>query len=237
MSANQPAGAKRYLPFIIIAGVLVAVVAAALLLSRSSDTNQSAPLNLNSGLAAGTPNPGLPGAQPPHVKGDAAAPVTLEEFGDYQCPPCGILHPALQKIEDDYGSRVRLVFRNFPLQMHKNASTAARAAEAAAVQGKFWEMHDMIYEHQDEWKDLSEPRTVYANYASRLDLDVEKFKSDMEKPETGARIVSDYRRGISLGVSGTPTIFLNGRNLPAEQTLDPAKLRAEIDAALAGKTQ
>ncbi|MGB8508497.1 MAG: thioredoxin domain-containing protein [Pyrinomonadaceae bacterium] len=238
MSANQPVGAKRYLPFIIIGGALVAIAIVALLFLRTNDAARTVPLNVNTAPAGTTPIAGLPGAQPPHVKGTDSAQITLEEFGDYQCPPCGNLHPVLQKIEDDYGQRVRLIFRNFPLQqLHKNASTAARAAEAAGLQGKFWEMHDMIYEHQAEWKDLPEPRPIYAGYASRLDLDVERFKADMEKPETGARIVTDYRRGLSVGVTGTPTLFLNGRELPADKTLDQFKLRAEIDAALGGKTQ
>lgn len=238
MSANQSPAAKSYLPFIIIGGALAAIAIVAWFLLPISNTDRNPPLNLNNGPATAKPNAGLPGAQPPHVKGEESAALTIEEFGDYQCPPCGNLHPVLQKIEDDYGTRVRLIFRNFPLQqLHKNASTAARAAEAAGLQGKFWEMHDMIYEHQADWKDLPEPRTVYAGYASRLDLDVERFKADMEKPEIGARIVSDYRRGASLGVTGTPTLFINGRELPADKTLDQPKLRAEIDAALSGKAQ
>ncbi len=234
MSKNKPAQKKSFLPFIIIGVVLAILVVGATLMFRSSD---------NTGDVSATkplttaPNPGLPGAQPMHVKGEASAALTIEEFGDYQCPPCGNLHPVLQKIEDDYGSRVRVIFRNFPLTMHRNAFTAARAAEAAMAQDKYWPMHDIIYENQKEWSESPEPHPIFQDYARRLDLDVERFKTDMEKSETAARIVADQRRGISLGVQGTPTLLLNGRELTAEKTLDPVKLRAEIDATLAGKTQ
>lgn len=245
MSSEKTSGAKKVLPFIIIGGVLVAVVTAGVLTLRKGDSNASpsnstAPQSNTAGTqtASAPRRDPFPGAQPPHVHGRQNAPVVLEEFGDYQCPPCGAMHPVLKKIEDDYGDRVALIFRNFPLQkIHKNAFSAARAAEAAGSQGKFWEMHSMLYQNQKEWAESPEPRPLFANYASRLSLNVEKFKADVEKPETAARIVADFQRGDSMGVSGTPSIFLNGRQLPVETALSDAKLRAEIDATLAGKKQ
>ncbi len=241
MSKNKPVQKKSILPFVIIGVVLAVLVIGAALMFRSSDNSNGSSSN-STGVSAtkpltGAPNPGLPGALPMHVKGVEGAAITLEEFGDFQCPPCGNLHTSLLKIEDDYGARLRVIFRNFPLSMHKNAFAAARAAEAAQDQGKYWAMHDLIYANQKEWSDSPEPRPMFQNYARRLDLDVERFKTDMEKSETAARIVADQRRGNSLGVNGTPTVFINGRELTVEKTLDPALLRAAIDAALAGKTQ
>jgi protein-disulfide isomerase len=238
MNPKQPAGNKRSLPFIIIGAVLLAAVVATVLLFRANDTDSTVQETANISSQPVVKRQELPGAQPPQSKGAASAPVVLEEFGDYQCPPCGLLHPVLKKIEDDYGPRVRVVFRNLPLQsIHKNAFSAARAAEAAGVQNKFWQMHDMIYENQKDWKDSPEPRPLFTNYASRLGLDVEKFKADMDKTEVGARIVADLRRADSLGVKGTPTILLNGKELSAEQSLVEANLRGAIDEALNGKSK
>ncbi len=250
MSPQKPQRSKSYLPFIIIGAVLLAVVVASALLMRPKDASPAAQPNYTSNAPANKaanaapsapPAPaaparrmGAPGAQPPHTKGGESAPVVIEEFADYQCPPCGNMHPVLQKIVDDYGERVRVVFRNYPLQqIHKNAFTAARAAEAAALQGRFWQMNDIIYKNQEQWKDSPEPRPLFQAYASRIGLNVEKFKADMENPTVTSRIIADAERGGSLGVSGTPTIFLNGRELTADQSLSEPKLRAQIDAALA----
>lgn len=244
--AKKPAGTKSYLPFVIIGAVLAAVVVTAALMfgsdeqesNRYASTNANASRGASGTLPAPPPRSAQPGAQPPHTKGGANAPVVLEEFGDYQCPPCGTIHPVLQRIEDDYGDRVQVVFRHFPLQqIHKNAFTAARAAEAAAKQGKFWQMHDLIYKNQVQWQDSPEPRPIFTDYARRLDLNVDKFKADMESDDVTSRVVADINRGNSLNVRGTPTVFLNGRELSAENTLTESKLRGEIDAALAASGQ
>lgn len=246
LSPEKPAGGKKFLPFVIIAVVLALAVVFGALALRQGDTKTPAasPVAASKPGAAqpAAPAPAVPsrreapGAQPPHMKGRQSAQVVLEEFGDYECPPCGAMHPVLKRINQDYGDRVAIVFRNFPLQkIHKNAFSAARAAEAAALQGKFWEMNDLIYTNQKEWSASSEPRPLYEKYARQLGLDVEKFKADSDKPETAARIVADFQRGDSLGVGGTPAIFLNGRQLPVESALSEPKLRAEIDAALAAK--
>jgi protein-disulfide isomerase len=234
-------GSKKYLPFVIIGVVLVAVigVAAYVLNSRAGGGAANPPAGSGPGAAPFNPRPAAPrspspGASPAWEKGAASAPVVLEEFGDYQCPPCGMMHPVLQKILDDYGDRVRLVFRHFPLQqIHKNAFAAARAAEAAGMQGKFWEMHDLIYDNQPQWKDSPEPRPLFTDYARRIGLNADKFRADLDGRPAAERVIADQARGASLGVQGTPTVILNGRELPAEKTLSEPKLRAEIDAALA----
>ena len=144
----------------------------------------------------------------------------------------------MRKISRDYGERVRWVFRNFPLTtIHKYAFISARAAEAAGAQGKFWEMHDILYDNQKEWVEASEPRDLFASYASRLGLDVQRFRADLERQDLAERIMADLNRGNSLGVRGTPTIFVNGRELMPGKLPTEEDVRREIDAALnpAGK--
>ncbi|HYH86141.1 MAG TPA: thioredoxin domain-containing protein [Pyrinomonadaceae bacterium] len=237
----KPEGAKSFLPFIIIGGVLVAIIVAMVLMSRSSDTNATQPsANTNTSASANTPSQAprvQPGALNPHIRGGEKAVVTLEEFSDFQCPACGGLEPTLRRIEKDYGERVRLVFRNFPLKGHRYAFIAARAAEAAGAQGKFWEMHDAIYANQKEWSDAPEPRTFFDSYATRLGLDVQRFRADMERQDLADRVVADYNRGISLNVGGTPSIFLNGRQLSADDTLKEPNLRAKIEEALSAASK
>jgi protein-disulfide isomerase len=243
-SPEKPSGAKKILPFIIIAIVLALAVVFGVLALRKDDASSSSASNTSATRPAGATQPpataarrdASQGAQPAHMKGRQSAPVVLEEFGDYQCPPCGMMNPVMKRISADYGERVAIIFRNFPLQnIHKNAFSASRAAEAAAMQGKFWEMNDLIYTNQKQWENSPEPRPLFESYARQLGLDVEKFKADAEKPETTARIMADFQRGSALGVNGTPSIFLNGRQLPVESALSEPKLREEIDAALAAK--
>jgi protein-disulfide isomerase len=233
MSSN-PEGAKRSLPFIIIGGVLVAVIVAVFLMSRQNgNSNATAQSNAGPNTAKLTPRTPQPGAPNPPSRGGQNAPVTLEEFGDFECPACGGLDPGIRKISKDYGDRVRWVFREFPLQMHKYSFIAARAAEAAGQQGKFWEMHDMLYDHQDDWKDAPEPRDLFNNYAAQLGLDVERFKADLNRQDLADRIKQDYDRGVSLNVRGTPTIFVNGEELMPGKLPTEQDIRRAIDTSLA----
>jgi len=231
---------KRYLPFIIIAAVLLAVVGVAVSMFRSASTPQPHPID------PATPSTvayaGAPGAEPPHVRGASSetaasgAAVTLEEFGDFQCPPCGLLYLDLKKIEHDYGTRLRVIFRESPLvSLHKNAFDAARAAEAANLQGRFWEMHDKLYETQAAWKDAAPARPIFISYARALGLDVERFTRDMDGQIANSRILLDLKRYDSLGGKGTPTIFIDNRELDAAN-MTPQGLHAAIDAALAGNS-
>lgn len=172
------------------------------------------------------------GADPPHAIGPASAPVTLEEFGDFQCPPCGLLHPVLKDMEKEFGSQIRVIFREFPLaQTHQHAIAAARAAEAAGLQGKFWEMHDMLFTNQRNWKDAFDARPTFEEYAVKVGVDLQKFRRDVASKEVEQRIALDGRRGNALGVSGTPTVFMNGREVPFE-SLPPERLRPLIQAEL-----
>ena len=225
---------KRSLPFLIIIFVLaVAVGAAAYYMKRSAQENSSIPAASpgHPSSAATTP---APGAQPPHFRGSENASVTLEEFGDFECPPCGLLYPVLKGSENEYGPRLRVIFREFPLTPpHVHALAAARAAEAAGLQGRFFEMHDQLYENQKTWKDVFDVRPVFEEYARKIGLDVERWKKDQTSEVVEQRIFLDGVRAHSLGVKGTPTVFLNGTEIPFEQ-LTPEGLRSAINKALSG---
>jgi protein-disulfide isomerase len=227
---NAPAKSKSSLPFVIIGAVLVAVIAAVVLMSRPSASN-STPTQ-NSSVAPTQRMATQPGASNPYSRGMPTARVTVEEFSDFQCPACGALEPGLRRVMKEYEDRVHFIFRNYPLQMHKYAFLASRAAEAAGAQGKFWEMHDMLYDNQKEWSESMEPRVQFDSYATRLGLDVQRFKADMERQELAERVKADLLRGNSLGVKGTPTVYLNGRELVPGKLVTEEDLRREIEAAL-----
>jgi protein-disulfide isomerase len=195
--------------------------------------------------------------EPIHIRGNKAAKVTLEEYGDFQCQPCGRLYPVLKLLEQSYGDKLRVIFRHMPLTRHEHAMLAARAAEAAGLQGHFWEMHDLLYENALRWTkgvdsvgsdgtatrrlestvlamDI-EVRDVLFHYAEVLKLDLDRFKQDLDSAPVKARVDSDHTKGVSLGIDRTPTIYVNGNHIPAPSSLTEEGLRAAIDAALAGK--
>jgi len=240
---------KRVLPFLIIAAVFGIALVTAWSLKRSgaetapvrSETPGVSPNARNPSTSASAPV-AIPaaadaGADPPHAHGPVNAPVTIEEFGDFQCPPCGALHPVLKAMEHEFGPRLRIIFREFPLvPAHQYAPAAARAAEAAGMQGKFWEMHDLIYENQKSWANAFDVRPIFEAYATRIGLDLEKFRRDSSSEAVAQRILQDGKRGRSLGVQGTPTVFMNGREVPFE-SLPPEKLRVLINNELATRAK
>jgi protein-disulfide isomerase len=236
---------RRKLPIIIIAGVLLAALAGGALLMRTpttstSQTNlaQMPPTITNpSPQATVAPRPAASNiARITHLRGRADAPVLIEEYGDFQCPPCGFFHPILKRLEGEYATQLRVAFHHFPLRnMHKNAAEASRAAEAAGLQGKFWQMHDLLFEKQSEWKDAAPARPVFLNYARTLGLDVPKFTQDIDSTTVSNRVMTDENEGTARGVTGTPTVFLNGREVPYETAIDYNKLRSVIETELAAK--
>jgi len=141
-----------------------------------------------------------------HAQGPADAPLTLVEYGDYECPYCGRAYPVVKEIQKRLGERLRFVFRNFPLNtIHEHASVAAQAAEAAAAQGKFWEMHDLLYEHQEDLDEVE-----MSQLALKLGLEIYRFDADMSGERFAARVGDDFRGGVRSGVNGTPTFFVGG---------------------------
>lgn len=228
---------KRALPFVIIALVLGAAFLTIRYLQRptpESPSTPSTPSAPSTSPVAKAAKVGEPGADPPHAHGNANAPVTLEEFGDFECPPCAMLHPVLKTMEAEFGpTKLRVIFREFPLvPAHPHALSAARAAEAAGLQGRFWEMHGMLYENQKIWHEAFDVRQIFEGYATKIGLNLDQFRRDLNSEIVERRIFLDGKRVHSLGVKGTPTVFLNGRELPFE-SLAPEKLRALINAELA----
>jgi protein-disulfide isomerase len=141
-----------------------------------------------------------------HVQGRPDAPVTLLEYGDYECPYCGAAYPIVKDVQARMGDRLRFVFRNFPITTsHPHAEQAAEAAEAAAAQGRFWEMHDHLYEHQRHLED-----TDLHGYAEQLGLDVERFDTELAEHDHAERVREDFMSGVRSGVNGTPTFYING---------------------------
>ncbi len=165
-----------------------------------------------------------------HIRGSVSAPVTLVEYGDFQCPACGAFYPLVEKIRTEYGSStLRFVFRHFPLAQHVNSVPAAEASEAAFKQGKFWEMYDILYIKQKDWSDVLDPKTLFVGYARDLKLDTEKFSSDYDIKEVKDMINTSYLGAAKAGVNSTPTFFLNGVKISPQSYEEFKKL---IDATL-----
>lgn len=225
---------RALLPFIIIFVVLCAVILGGALLYRSRKSLEASGSNsvATAPKETATPRAIAPGAEPAHFRGGAEAPVILEEFADFQCPSCAALTKEVKSVAPEFGARLKIVFRNFPLtSIHKHALEAAKAAEAAGLQGRFWEMHDLLYDTQSRWADAEDARPIFAEYARTLKLDLERFWRDMDSPQVNERILADMRRGRSLGVYGTPTVFINEREIPYQSTTADG-LRAAIKEAL-----
>lgn len=164
------------------------------------------------------------------VLGNRKSKVTVIEFGDFQCPACASVHPMLKQLTQEYGDKIAFVFRHFPLSsIHSNADLAARAAEAAGEQGKFWEMHDLLFERQGGWSGALKARDRFVEYAQELGLDTDKFDTDLTSSSIEDHIALDKGDGQALGVNSTPTILINGQVTHA-RTLEA--LKAEIDALL-----
>ncbi|HEX8249152.1 MAG TPA: thioredoxin domain-containing protein [Pyrinomonadaceae bacterium] len=173
------------------------------------------------------------GASPAHFKGGQSAKVVIEEFADYQCPTCAQIHPTVQQIQAAYGDRVKIIFRNYPLtQIHPKAYDAATAAEAAGLQGKFWEMQNQLFTNQQFWSTTSaDHRKMFEEYAQKIGLDIQKFNADMGGIEAKSRVDADLQRARGLSVGSTPTFYVNGRQLPYEDT-EFNRFRQAIDAEL-----
>jgi len=219
---------KRYLPFVIVIGVALATLGSGAVLYRAKRP-QVKDISDN-------PNVATQKDAPAHVRGKPDAPVTLEEFGDFQCPPCGQFAGFAEELLKEYDSRLRVVFRNFPLPGHEHAREAALAAEAAGFQGKFWEMHDTLYREQTSWSKAPNTRELFESYASTLGLNMEQFKKDMDSDKARERVDSDHALGDSLGIKVTPTLFINKRAMEPQEK-NPEGVRAAINAALSGKSQ
>jgi protein-disulfide isomerase len=210
---------KKYFPFLIVGFVALVTLTSGTLLYRAKRTP-----GISLKGPAGEPE------RATHILGPPNATVTLEEFGDFQCPPCGALSEPLNQLSHDF-PQLRIVFKNFPLPVHQHADEAARAAEAAGLQDKFWKMHDLLYREQGVWSKVADFRSLLNEYAGTTGCDVERFNKDMESEAVAASVKADQEEGTRLGVKNTPTIFLNNNMVPPP-ALDPKDLRGAVEALL-----
>jgi protein-disulfide isomerase len=180
-----------------------------------------------------------------HIEGQGQDHVTLVEYGDYQCPYCGEYYPIVKQVEQDFSKQITFQFRNFPLtSLHPNAFAGARAAEAAGLQGKFWQMHDLLYEQnyiyyennetQATWISASDPTTYFDQYAKGLGLNVKQFETDYASTKVNDLINADMSAGTKLNITGTPTFFLDGKQISVGESV--SEFETLIKAAIASKT-
>jgi protein-disulfide isomerase len=199
----------------IIFGVIVVAFLGGLIYFSSKNKIDVSNVNTN---AISTANPNN-GNIADHVFGKADSKVILVEYGDYQCPGCGSAYPLVKKLTEKYKGQLAFVFRNFPIaSKHPNARAAASAAEAAGLQGKFWEMHDLLYDNQASWENLNstDRGPFFVDYAKQLGLDEAKFKKDMESANVSQKINYDQAVGKEAGADATPTFILNGKKFSTD---------------------
>jgi protein-disulfide isomerase len=158
------------------------------------------------------------------VKGNRDAKIVLIEYSDFQCPACGFYFSILKKLSEEFGENIAIVYRHFPLfSIHPNAKAAAYAAEAAGKQGKFWEMHDLIFTNQDEWINKKNVDEIFIKYAQSLNLNIDQFKKDFSSKEIKQKIENSYKNALKLGLDSTPTFFLNGKKIPNPRNYEDFK--------------
>lgn len=204
--------------------VSVFVLSAAVVACRPSSSTQTPNAN---------PSASAQPADERWVKGSATSTVTLIEYSDFECPACASYYWLLKQVTQDMGDRVRFSYRHFPLrQSHRNAQLAAQAAEAAGLQGKFWDMHDRLFETHDTWANKDDARQRFLSYAGELGLDVERFRTDFDSRAVADAVEADFQRGLDAGVRVTPTFYLNGRDIDHPTSVE--EFRQVLQAELAG---
>jgi protein-disulfide isomerase len=219
---------NRYLSLIIVSLVAITAFAGGSLLSQ---TMQLPRLDIS-------PDKRISGrgvVKSVHIRGNPEAAVTLEEFGDFECPSCARLATFLDDLIKEYHPRVRLIFRNFPLAMHLHSRDAALAAEAAGLQGRFWEMHDMLFREQAVWSSANDAPILFDTYAETLGLDMNQFRNDLKSDKVRGRLESDQARAKLREVKTAPTLFVDKREMGMNDRT-PEALHRLIDEAVKAKT-
>ena len=169
-----------------------------------------------------------------HIEGQGKDGITLTEYGDYECPYCGQYFPVVKQVQTEYNQQIFFQFRNFPLvSIHQNAFAGARAAEAAGLMNKFWEMHDLLYENQTQWSGATDPTPFFNQYATELGLNVTQFKTDYASSQVNNLINADMAEGNKLNIQGTPTFFLDGKQISVGESA--ASFEKLINAEIAKK--
>ena len=224
--------------WIIFSAVVVLLLGGLIAWTRLSNPSVDVSTINNNSVLAATPESGNIAD---HVEGKADSKVLIVEYGDFQCPSCEGAYPNVKTLMEEYGDRVGLIFRNFPLtSIHPNAKAAAAAAESAGLQGKYWEMHDLLYGNQNSWKDLntSQRTDAFVSFANQLNLDSIKFKADLSNADVTKKINFDMTLGKANDASATPTFYINGEKLD-ETTAggivqgDLTAVKAKLDKLLA----
>ncbi len=167
------------------------------------------------------------------TKGDESASVVLIEYSDFQCPACSVYSPIIRDIVNEFGDKIVVAYRHFPLKsIHANAEASALAAEAAGFQGKFWEMHDKLFDSQKEWSSLGDPTETFVGYAEEIGLNLDRFKGDMVSEDAKEELAADMELVRSAGLNSTPTFVLNGKKIqPGSYEQFRTLVRDEIEAA------
>jgi len=223
--------------WIIFASVVVLLLGGLVVYSRLTNPSANvADLDANTIIAASDAN----GQIADHTFGNPESKVVLIEYGDFQCPSCGGAHPQIKELTEEYKDKVLFIFRNFPLTtIHPNARAAAGAVEAAGLQGKYWEMHNLVFENQSDWENLTgtQRTDIFASYATSLSLNKDQFVADLAKDTVNKKISFDQALGKKAEVTATPSFFLNGKALDATvagATVQGSsdELRALIEEAL-----
>jgi protein-disulfide isomerase len=205
---------KNIITWTIIGGVVVAIIALAIASRGGSGSGTVAPVT-----------------DQDHVRGERSAKAVIIEYSDFQCPACGAYHPVLKNLEAKFGKDVAVVYRNFPLTtLHQYAQLAAQAAEAANLQGKYWEMHDLLFERQDAWPKSGNVQQTFVEYANELKLDTAKFTQDITSSTVKDRVALDVTSGNAVAINSTPTFYLNGKKLnnPGSEAAFSTLIEAEL---------
>ncbi len=201
---------KNVKPLIVIVLAVAVAAGAAVYLSRQADEPEAIAAPIHADIKGGG-----------HLRGPENASLTLVEFGDYQCPSCGAYHPLVKEILNRYPQKLRLEFHHFPLvSIHPNSMLASKAAEAAGEQGRYWEMHDALFEHQREWSDSPNAEPIFVALASQMGLDSNKFMQGLRSPQLQERILRDVERGQDAKVDAVPTFFINGERVHVKLSME-----------------
>src|SRR5262245_36104056 len=215
---------RRPMPYLLKPALFILMsVAAALFLGHSLVEKSLHETAVKTELPALTDNEG-------HFRGPASAPLTLVEYGDYQCPPCGAYNLVINDVLKLYPNKLRLEYRHYPLMpVHPNAMAASVAAEAAGEQGRYWEMHDLLFSSQPRWARSADPNEEFKSMAASLKLDLDRFARDLQSTELRRRVTNDEATGREALVSATPTFFLNGQTVTPLPSVDA--FRALIESS------
>jgi protein-disulfide isomerase len=225
---------KNKTSLIIVFITLLIFIGGVFLFSRGSvtDSGQSS-LTVNSDLLVPQGSYETSGfSDGTYLPSSASAVVTIVEFGDYECPACGTYNPFIKQLLTNFAGKINYVFRNYAISYHANALSSSYAAEAAGLQGKYWEMHDILYSNQSEWSNLEDPMSVFVGYAKDLGLDIDKFTNDMNSSNIKDKVQNDINDGNAVGITATPTFFVNGKKISLTGSYDQLKsiVESELNA-------